>query len=179
MDVYINQCQPINYCSDIDDYRPIQSTLLTRFTTTDCSDLWRTTNQDYGAFYYRQIPEYCIPDNLKSKIHRRYNHFQDWLSYQTKCQHLKSSFTKNSMNNNHHQTIFPSNRNETIRITHRKKFLSTCNNNQLNENIFSPCGEAGLVRIIKILIFEIKINFIDLDNRIYCQKNTSSITIFN
>jgi hypothetical protein len=136
----MNIYEPINYCSDIDDYRPIQSTLLTRFTTTDCSDLWQTTNQDYGAFYYRQIPQYCIPDNLKLKIHRRHNRFQDWLLYQTKCQ--------NSTNNNN-QTIFPSNRNETVRITHRKRFVSK----KLNENTFSPCGEAGLVREFLIANF--------------------------
>jgi hypothetical protein len=142
----MNIYEPINYCSDIDDYRPIQSTLLTRFTTRDCSELWRTTNQDYGAFYYRQIPQYCIPDNLKSKNHRRHNRFQDWLSYQN---------STNNNNNNNNQTIFPSNRNETVRITHRKKCLSKCNDNQLDKNIFSPCGESGLVRII----FEIKIKF--------------------
>ena len=116
----------MNYCSDIDDYRPIQSTLLTRFTSTDCSELWRTTNQDYGAFYYRSTPEYCVPDNLKSKIYRRYNRFQDWLTHQTKCYPTS----------NNHQSIFPSNRNQTVRITHRKQF---------NGNCFSPCGEAGLV----------------------------------
>lgn len=133
MDIYETR----NYCSNIDDYRPVQSTLLTRFTTKDCSELWRTTNQDYGAFYYQQKPEYCIPDNLKSKIHRRYDRFQDWFSYQTKCQ--------NDNNNNNNQRIFPSNRNETVRITHRKKFLSNCNEKQ---NTFSPCGESGLVRNI-------------------------------
>ncbi len=140
-------CQSRNYCSEIDDYRPIQSTLLTRFTTKDCSDFWRTTNQDYGAFYYRQVPHSCIPDNLKSKTHHRHNRFQDWLSYQTKCQNLTSSFTINSTNNNH-QTIFPSNRNETVRITHRKRFEPICNDQQFNRNTFSPCGEAGLVRIV-------------------------------
>jgi hypothetical protein len=135
-----NQCEPINYCSDIDDYRPIQSTLLTRFTTTSvCSELWRTTNQEYGAFYFQQIPEYCIPDNLKAKIHRRHDRFQDWLSYQAKCQNLPS-FTINSSNNNN-QTIFPSNRNETVRITHRKRFVSNC-----DDRLNPACSEDGLVR---------------------------------
>jgi hypothetical protein len=159
-DVLKNKCQPINYCSDIDDYRPIQSTLLTRFAiSTNSSELWRTTNQDYGAFYYRNIPQYCIPDNLKAKNHRRYNRFQDWISYQTKCQNslpIKSP-------------VFPSNRNETVRITHRKRFVSKCeDDNRLNRNTFSPCGEDGLVRIFvnKIL------TFVSLDYGIYCKENT-------
>jgi hypothetical protein len=130
----------LNYCSNIDDYRPIQSSLLTRFTTINSSELWRTTNQDYGAFYYRETPQYCIPDDLKAKIHRRYNRFQDWLLYQTKCQSLSP------INSNNNQTIFPSNKTETVRITHRKKFL-TESNHQLNENTFLPYGEDGLVRI--------------------------------
>ena len=131
----------------MDDYRPIQSTLLTRFTTTDCSELWRTTNQDYGAFYYRSPPSYCEPDNLKSQIYRRHHPFQDWLTYQTKCQTLAPSFRMNSSNNNSNQTIFPSNRHETVRITHRKRFLPACHETEVNTNIFSPCGEAGLVRV--------------------------------
>lgn len=139
----------MNFCSDIDDYRPIQSTLLTRFTSTDCSELWRTTNQDYGAFYYRSTPQYCAPDNLKSKIYRRHNRFQDWMTYQTKCQNLTPAFRMNCSNNNSNQTIFPSTRNETVRITHRKRFLSKCSDNELKTNIFSPCGEAGLVRIVE------------------------------
>ena len=144
MDIYEKSpCQLISFCSDIDDYRPIQSTLLTRFTTKDSSDFWRTTNQDYGAFYYRQTPSNCIPDSLKSKTHQRYNRFQDWLSYQTKCQQLAPSF---STNNNNNQTIFPSNRNETVRITHRKRFLPQCELNSSTGNTFSPCGESGLVR---------------------------------
>jgi hypothetical protein len=147
----MNPCESINYCSDIDDYRPIQSTLLTRFTSTDCSELWRTTNQDYGAFYYRSTPESCIADNLKSKVYRRHNRFQDWLTHQTKC---------NSMNS---QTIFPSNRNQTVRITHRKRFLPICNDTQFNRNCFSPCGEAGLVGNDHLKIFEIKIIFLNLD----------------
>jgi hypothetical protein len=166
----MNQCQPINYCSDIDDYRPIQSTLLTRFAiSTNSSELWRTTNQDYGAFYYRDIPQYCIPDNLKAKTHRRHNRFQDWISYQTKCQNSVSSLPIKSPFNNNNQTIFPPNRNETIRITHRKRFLSKCDeDNQLNRNTFSPCGEDGLVRIFvnKIL------TFVSLDYGLYCKENT-------
>jgi len=146
----INPCESINYCSEIDDYRPIQSTLLTRFTSTDCSELWRTTNQDYGAFYYRSIPQYCIPDNLKFKIYQRHNRFQDWLTYQTKCQN----------SNNNHRTIFPSNRNETVRITHRKRFVPTCNDTQFNRNSFSPCSEAGLVGNANL---KIKLNFVGLD----------------
>ncbi|CAF1034262.1 unnamed protein product [Rotaria sp. Silwood1] len=146
----INPCEPLNYCSNIDDYRPIQSTLLTRFTSANCSELWRTTNQEYGAFYYQQLPQYCIPDNLKAKIYQRHNRFQDWLSYQNKYQNLVTSCTTNSNNNNNSsQRIFPSNRNETVRITHRKKFLSTCNDeqndNQQNRNTFSSCGVDGLV----------------------------------
>ncbi|CAF0804208.1 unnamed protein product [Rotaria sordida] len=146
----INPCKTLNYCSNIDDYRPIQSTLLTRFTTTDCSELWRTTNQEYGAFYYQQLPQYCIPDNLKAKNYQRHNRFQDWLSYQNKYQNLVTSCTTNSNNNNNiNQRIFPSDRNETVRITHRKKFLSQCNDelyhNQQNSNTSSPCGEDGLI----------------------------------
>lgn len=137
-------CDLINYCSEIDDFRPIQSTLLTRFGIKDSSDLWRTTNQDYGAFYYRQTPQYCIPDNLKSKLYQRHNRFQDWLTYQTKCQNNASSF---SVNINNNQTIFPSNRNETVRITHRKRFLPKCNDYSSYKNQFSPCGEGGLVRM--------------------------------
>ena len=144
MNIYVNQCQPINYCSNTDDYRPIQSTLLTRFsTTTNPSEIWRTTNQEYGAFYYQTIPQYCIPDNLKAKTHRRYNRFQEWITYQTKCQNSVSSLSPNDNN----QTIFPSNTNETVRITHRKRFVSECDN-QPDRNTFSSCGEDGLVRII-------------------------------
>src|ERR1700722_1048034 len=83
----VNQCAPITYCPELDDFRPIQSTLLTRFAASDCSELWRTTNQDYGSFYYR-IREGCTPDALKAKGQRRQNRFQDWLLYQTKCHNL-------------------------------------------------------------------------------------------
>jgi hypothetical protein len=157
----------LNYCSNIDDYRPIQSTLLTRFTAINSSELWRTTNQDYGAFYYRQNSQYCVPDNLKAKIHRRHNRFQDWLSYQTKCRNFVSS-------SNNNQIIFPSNKDETVRITHRKKFVPECNN-QFNENTFSPCGEGGLVRIDELNKKEF---LCFLDYRIYCKKNTEKITRF-
>lgn len=151
----VNHYEPINYCSTIDDFRPTQSTLLTRFTTTeDCSDLWRTTNQDYGAFYYRQISQYCTPDNLKAKLHRRHHRFQEWISYQTKRPDLGTSLTKNLTNNNDiNQGIFPLTRNETVRITHRRKLSPNCDendqidNDQCNRNSFSECGEDGLVRI--------------------------------
>ena len=55
----MNCCEPTSYfCTEIDDYRPTQTTLLTRFATiADCSDIWRTSNQDYGAFYYRNLPD--------------------------------------------------------------------------------------------------------------------------
>ncbi|CAF3725636.1 unnamed protein product [Adineta steineri] len=155
MDIDINQCEPINYCSNIDDYRPIQSTLLTRFAiATDSSELWRTTNQDYGAFYYRKIPEYCIPDNLKAKIHRRHNRFQDWIS----CQNVVSSLKTNPSSNNNNQIIFPSNTNQTVRITHRKKFVPKYNDDDNNQNTFSPCGEDGLITeyIVKKILHKLQ-----------------------
>lgn len=166
-------CSLINYCSEIDDFRPVQSTLLTRFSSQDSSDFWRTTNQDYGAFYYRQTPRYCIPDNLKSKLHQRHNRFQDWLNYQTKCQKFPSSINRNS----NQQTIFPSNRNETVRITHRKRFLPNCPDSSSLRNRFSPCGESGLVRSSNALLSLSSLT--DLDHRIYCEKNHRSITASN
>ena len=111
---------------------------------------------DYGAFYYQSLPHCCTPDNLKAKLHRRHNRFQDWLSYQTKCQNSGTSMlihgTDHSNNNyTNNRAIFPSNRNETVRITHQKRFESKCNDdlydNQQYQNSFIPCGEDGLVRI--------------------------------
>ncbi|CAF4658002.1 unnamed protein product [Rotaria socialis] len=157
MDLYrkypINQCEPINYCTNIDDFRPVQSALLTRFTTADCSELWRTTNQDYGAFYYRQLPQSCIPDNLKAKIYQRQSRFQDWLYYQ--------NLIKNDKNCNN-RTIFPSDKNDTVRITHRKrcspKFHDTFCDNQQNQNTFSSCGEDGLITefIVKKILHKLQ-----------------------
>ena len=146
----INQTELTNCCLNTDDYRPIQSTLLTRFTTKDYSDLWHTTNQDYGAFYYQQVPQICISDSLKAKIYQRHQLFQDWLSYQTKHQNLAKLLTANC-NNNDSRTIFPSDRNETVRITHRQRFLPEYNNhntydNPENQNAFLPYREDGLVR---------------------------------
>ncbi|UJR23270.1 hypothetical protein I4U23_026288 [Adineta vaga] len=149
----MDECEPNNYCSDIDDYRPIQSTLLTRFTLADdCSDLWRTTNQDYGAFYYQNISQYCTPDSLKAKTHRRLNRFQDWMLYQTKCQKLLSPITRNFSTNNNNN-----NNNQTIRITHRKRFVPRCDNDQ-NRNTFSPCGEDGLIteHIVKKIMHQLQ-----------------------
>lgn len=154
MDFYntytINPCQSLNYCSNLDDFRPIQSSLLTRFTTKDSSESWRTTNQEYGSFYYRSLPHSCIPDNLKAKAFQRQNRFQDWLLYQNS---MKSCKTKSNNNNCNNQTIFPPDRKDTVRITHRKTFSPTCNeefyNNQ-QQNAFPICGEDGLVRNFKM-----------------------------
>lgn len=137
-------CDLINYCTELDDFRPTQSTLVTRFGQTDSTDFWRTTNQDYGAFYYRQMPQTCIPDNLKSKLYQRHHRFQDWLAYQ--------NLTSPCSMNNNHKTIIPSNRNETIRITHRKRFQQQCQDSTSYQNHFSPCGQAGLVRFRFCLI---------------------------
>ena len=90
-------------------------------------DLFLTTNQDYGAFYYQENFQACIPDNLKAKNHCRYNRFQDWLLYQTNCQSLSP------INDNNNHSIFPLNQTETVRITHRKKNLSK-SSYDLNEN---------------------------------------------
>ena len=129
------------FCSDTDDYRPTQSSLVTRFTSTDCSDMWRTSNQDYGAFYYRSVPSSCIVDSLKAKIHRRQHRFQNWLS----CQARGLSSTGNT------STIFPSTRTRTVRITHRKRFASNCDGDRPtgrpNLLSLSPCGEDGLVGV--------------------------------
>ena len=147
----LNPCEPVHYCSEIDDYRPTQSTLFTRFTTTDeCSNLWRTSNQEYGAFYYRPMSPDCIADRLKAKIHRRHDRFQHWLSYQTKCQN-GSSLMAGSINQN--SNLFSPNKNETVRITHRKRFVSQCDDDHTNIPVthrsLSPCGEDGLVRVEK------------------------------
>ena len=132
-----NACELVNYCTDIDDYRPVQSTLLTRFAlTADCSDLWRTTNQDYGAFYYRDTSQFCMPDNLKANIHRRHNRFQDWMLYQTRYRNVLSPVTAHFSANN--------NNNQTVRITHRKRFSSKCENDEGRSALLS-CSEDGLV----------------------------------
>lgn len=64
---------------------PTQQTLLTRFADADCSEQYRTVNQDYGSFYYRNITENCIPDALKAKSLKRNTRFMDWLMFQAKC----------------------------------------------------------------------------------------------
>ncbi|CAF1640935.1 unnamed protein product, partial [Adineta ricciae] len=81
-----------------------------------------TTNQDYGAFYYRDTSQFCMPDNLKANIHRRHNRFQDWMLYQTKCRNVLSPMTANFSANN--------NNNQTVRVTHRKRFSSKCENDE-------------------------------------------------
>ena len=172
MESEVNPCEPINNCSDADDYRPIQSTLLTRFAlAADCSDSWRTTNQDYGAFYYRNALQHCVPDGLKAKIQRRHSRFQDWMLYQTKCQQRSSSASNN-------QAIFPSNRNQTVRITHRKKFLPNCDSID-DGNAFSPCSEDGLVNAPYRRIARWKNELARLDHRIHHEEDTSQTAMFD
>ena len=121
----------VDFCADADDFRPTQSTLLTRFTTiSNCSEMWRTSNQDYGSFYYRSSSGTCLTDRLKSKFQRRQQRFQNWMNSQRKCPKNCSLFDSTNA------------KKETIRVTHRRQ-LST----QVEPNVFSlsPCGEDGLV----------------------------------
>lgn len=182
-------CEPTSYfCTEIDDYRPTQTTLLTRFATiADCSEIWRTSNQDYGAFYYRNLPDDCTADRLKAKMHRRYGRFQNWLAYQAKCNHSSSPITDRRHS---YSNILPSNRNETVRITHRKRFTPNpneqCNESNRRPDLISlsPCGEDGLVALFSLLhpnqviVLALFLSF-SLDNRVHREKDFDKITMFD
>ncbi|CAF1640545.1 unnamed protein product [Adineta ricciae] len=77
-----------------------------------------------------------MPDNLKANIHRRHNRFQDWMLYQTRCHNVLSPVTANFSTNN--------NNNQTVRITHRKRFSSKCENDE-GQSALSSCSEDELI----------------------------------
>lgn len=135
-----------NFRATRDDFRPVQSSLLTRFAAIDdSSDLWRTSNQDYGSFYYQRTKEIHFADRLKSKNHRRQNRFENWLSSQKKSSNCRKK-------NDVRSIIFNSNRRETVRLTHRKQFQTLDEQNRNN-------GENQTVRRKKYFSNEIFLLF--------------------